>query len=428
MKPLLFFFFVFNSFSLYATDYMNIKNGVSFPDGIFSGIQLDTLNFSTLVNFNYSEDLLLLDKCYFKSDLISFGSVSFDGFLRDQKNADLHFFSFEEKSKAYINGEGNPRNTFGLIFSSTRYDLGISGFRNKEFSQLLFWKNSSFLNSSFINIRQSFSFLESREDPDSWYFDDYVLKSELQSNTGLSIIIGDSLLFGGCRLNLNNSPFDPPGFSLSALGGMTKWDLFIQSEIIVNSRYYTTADLQINSYPLIFSGRLFYEKPLFDIESKFHFNMGKEAFPGEWRLLAFQLDSDINFENNYWYISGGLIFKLFNDVSGSVLFSLLIEGSVKRDLGDFYIKARGKASYDDLFYYFLSLELGFENHLYEISLYPELEIEKKITMNGFIKGRILREKFNITASFSLENMGLYNCETLKIKPSFFFGIEIKQIL
>ncbi|MBI9099669.1 MAG: hypothetical protein JEY91_14415 [Spirochaetaceae bacterium] len=429
MKTLRLFFFLLLSFSLSGQCVLDYQYGVSYPRGIFTGLSFNCEYFLSSAEINYSKDTFSLNRAFLTSDYLSLGSVTFSGLLRDMRYENSHFYSAEDDSRAVIDKEGNPLLNHGGIVEVKKLHLGISAFTKEDYSQLLVWKNTDLLDFCSFHIVQSLSFpkFENETDFDTWYIWEPPLYSPFQWNSSLTLLLGSDRLFGGGQFQSNASPDDPAGFSALFLGGISFPHLFVQNEIRLNSSRFVTSDLRFNRYPLLLKGKINYTGPIFEICNNYTFSYEKKPFPWHNRLWQFMWESELSFQDEKWEIDGGVLFSLFNDKADPLFIRVSLEGVIKRLYTFFYWQIEGLGEYDSLFHYVYSVEGGYESSSWNIALSSSLEIDKRIRTHLFLKASFSFNKKCISMDFSLEDIGLYNSESVKMKPSLFIGLELKDI-
>jgi len=427
MKSILLFYFFIGGLSLYSESYLDLQSGVSYPDGLLSGIAIESDSFNSALDIFYSEETLKIDRAFFNSDFVSLGSISFKGFLKDQNYEKLHYSKFAEETTVEINREGNPANNLGFIFFLPNRQGGLSGFRTEGFSQILFWKNIYHKKEIEINFKHSFTLNENPPESDTWYIEDPLFKSSLLSDSSISFLAGDEQFFLGGSFHFCGAPDNAPGFSISPIVGISFSDLLIQNELTINSPDYTSADLKINPYPFVYLGKLELDKSIYKLDNELVFYFGRDPFPGENRLWRLSIDSQMHFERDTIDLNGDFKIKFYNDISRSLLFSASFSAAFKKSIGDFFIEAEGSASYDELYFYELSVKTGIENNTLKVGFSSEIEVDDKIIVNGAFSLIVFRDNFDFIGSLTLESIGLYNSEPSNMKASFFIGIELKHI-
>lgn len=412
---------------LTAVSYLDLHFGVSHPDGFLTETYVYNETFSLLAGLNYSDRTLDLDRGYFISENISIGSLSYKGFLKEHQKDKISFISIDEGSGTTIYKEGSPQNNTGVIFSLNDLMLDLSFQRAEDYSEFLIHKMFIRNNLCEFDLIQSFSLSEDTQSEDSWYYDEYLIKSAFMSHTSLALIQGDKYLFGAGQLSTNHSTADPPGYSLLMTGGYSFRGLFFQNEIKLSSPYYVTADLNIREYPLILLGKVYAENPLYHLESAMIYSRDDEPLP--WRTQLWTLDSDskFSFYLNSWKIKNGIEFSLFNEKEGDLVWYYSFDSEFHWKVDDFFTEIKGKAEFEEIYTYSISLESGISNSSFEWSFSPEVVIDKKIVLNLYGKATIYLKRSSIKAAFTIERLGLYNYDPLKIKPSVFIGMELNQI-
>lgn len=414
---------------LFCQETLSYNYGISFPEGIYSGINYSGEEFSTLVQFNYRDETLQLDQLYFKSNSLSFGSLSFSGLLKDMASDDLHFFSFDEIPEAEINSSGNPSSNMGLIFEMTPIDTGFSVLRQEDLSRLFLWKNIFLTGDGLISFSQSLSVDEDdNDDLESWYLNEPILKSQLQLNSMMSIIVGHEMLFGGGQLQINTSSDDPPGYSVLLLGGIYHEGVYFQNELRFSSSRFVTSDLSPYQYPFFLIGEInFLDLPI-EWNSSYTFYLERENLPWENPLWGFSVESTLEYDMGLWQLDGELDLTFLNSDCEPFLMALNMTCSVRRETGSFYWKVEGEAGLDVYFLYSLSFNGGYNSPRLSIDLSSSIFIERSILADISISGTFVCGRAKILGEFILEDLGFYNCGDISLKPYFYIGIELESLL
>jgi len=427
MKTLLLFFCLISGFALYGQSSLSFDYGVSYGEGILSGLGFQSTGINTYFKFDYLEKSIGINKFFFLSDYISLGSISYSGFLRDLNGENFHYFSFDYSPEAEIYREGNPRNNFGVIFELPEIHWGCSFFRDDKISRVLLWKNFEIPGDGCINLSQTLTFAESLREIESWYVSEPALRSTVQYNSLLSVIFGNEDLFGGGQLHINTSPADPSGFSIFMIAGTGYGSLYFQNELRITSPEFVTSDLEPAEYPILFKGKVnFLQIPL-TLNNSFYFFLKRERFPWENRLWKIKMNSELEYENNHRFFKGALEIAFFNSESELFLAEVNLLGSVKNQVGPLFWQIEGEAGYNSIFLYSLSLTGGYQSPFINIDFTSSLVIGRSISIDLSLKGRTILGRADLRTDFSLEDIGLYNSEKIKIKPYFFIGLEFEQI-
>ena len=427
-NPLLMYFLIF-SFRLYSQDHLAYNYGVSYPGGIYSGINFSRDDFSSLFQFNYRNETFQLDQFYFKSDYLSLGPVSFSGLLKDMSTDDIHPFSVDEIPAMEINSSGNPGSNMGLIFEMTKIDAGLSVIRQEDLARLLIWKNIFLSGDGMINLSQSLSVDEENDDDvGSWYTDEPILNSLLQLNSMLTIVIGRDELFGGGQLQINTSTSDPPGYSILLLGGIVKGGIFFQNDLRYSSPGFVTSDLYPYKYPLLLIGGINFLELSFEWDNNYYFYVERENLPWDNSLWELAIESIFEYETGLWTFNGEIDLSFYSSESEKILLALNLACSAKRDVGRFYWQMQGEAGYDIYFLYSLSLKAGYETSLLTIDLSSSVDIERSITADISLNGVLSFKRSKIRAEFTLEDLGFYNSDDISLKPYFFIGLQLESLI
>lgn len=422
MKSLLLFFCLQIIFSLYAEDQFSFFYGVSSSSGINSGFRQSNQIFSSLLDINFLNETLFIERGYFKSEYISLGPVTFSGIHKKHQNLLTSLFTYNDTPEISIYEQGNPLSNCGVIFTIPRLNSGISGFSKNEDSQIYFWKNFNYRENE-ISLVQSFTFPHKPVPDDSWYFDEYKIQSTINGNSSLSFISGNENLWGGGILSLAFSPEDQPGVSLHGMSGFSYSKMLFQTELILNSEYYRPADLTLNQYPLICKGEISAEWDVFKLSSYILFLWGREPYLGEFRDWSILSESEFNINNNIWDFKGSLNFSFYNEKTMDLFLKYTIKAAVERSLKYFTFVLEGQAEYDKIFTYFVSFHGEYENPLFALKYIPEIVIDRKIIMNNLLSVKIKMKQFKFSFSFSLKDIPLYNSDTVDMKAEFFAGLE-----
>ena len=427
MKACTLSFILLSVFSLYPQSKLEYDFGISYPLGISSGIKFENQYVKSLIGAAYLNDQLLANKFFFQSDYFSLGSVMFNGLLRDLNSENFHFFSFDNINKASLNKDGNPNTNLGMIFNVPSFEMGIGAYRKEKYSQIVFWKNIDRLPEYLMNYSQSISFNDNTEENETWYVDDSYLQSFFLWNHSFSMIWGAEDLFAGGQVQLSSSLKDQPGFSTLLLMGMTLSKFNFQNELRINCPYFRTSDLDRSNYPFVLKGVVEYSDSKFSLKKIYKFYCERNILPWNNRLWELDLTSECVLERPQWKINGLVDFSIFSTLSDSFDYSLSLTGSFKRLYSSFYWEAKGQFKYYDIYEYLLWAEIGIEMTNWNLSLNSSLEIDRSVTMDFRLEGKIYYETFKIKADFSLNDFGIYNSYNIEIKPSFFLGIEMNLI-
>lgn len=427
MKTYLLLSFLFLSQFLFCESSLNISSGYLYPNVCISGAEIQTDQFSSLVGFSISEDKSVLNKAYFVSENLSVGSFGFSGFLTDHEKENKRFFNFDDQSEVFINRAGNPLTNMGILFSLEKPRIIISANRVKETSQVLFHGFSNFSDDFRIGFTQSFSRVDGHSEDDSWYLDEYALKSSQVSLSSISLLKGREDFFAGGQVSSCYSSDDPRAYSLLLSGAYPFFGLIFQNEIKISTPYFVTADLNVSNIPFLFKGKVYREHPAYSLESSLSYFQEEEPLPWKSRLWGIDSNSVFSYNLKRWKIKENLGLSLFNEDDGSFGYNYSLGAEIMWTKGNFFLGLKGKMKYEEIYAYLFSLKCSFDCHLIEISFSPEVEIARKIVLNLFGKGKFLLHDFILVSSFSLEDIGLYVCEDLVLKPSFFIGTELDTI-
>jgi len=81
MKTLLLFFCLISGFALYGQSSLSFDYGVSYGEGILSGLGFQSTGINTNFKFDYLEKSIGINKFFFLSDYISPGGSAGDVFI-----------------------------------------------------------------------------------------------------------------------------------------------------------------------------------------------------------------------------------------------------------------------------------------------------------------------------------------------------------
>lgn len=428
MKTLRLSLLLFSGFTLYGHSMLSFEYGVSYPDGIFSGLEYNSEYWDTYFEVNNIYDVPEINRFYFISKYINFGSVSYNGTLRDLNRENLHYFSYKYPSEVIINKKGNPLNNIGVIFKIPRIQSGCSIFKKNSYSQLLFWKNLDLNKAGFISISQSLTLPGNQTDPEAWYLTEYPRRSLFQLNSIGSVILGTEKLFGGGQLHLNSSPEDASGFSILFLVGASLRGVYIQNELRINSGEFFTSDLNPALHTFLIKGKLDFPELPVSLCNSYHFFLKRETLPWENRLWEFNFKSKADFDHFLWFYKGQVDVSILNSEIDSLLKTVNISGSVKRKFDCLYVGFSGEAEYNSIYSYVFSLTGGYKSSLLGIGLASSVEINRSITLALSLKGTLFLKNVKLIGNFDLEDISIYNCGRIKMKPYFFVGLELIDLL
>ncbi len=424
MRTLLPFLILVIHSTLVCAESIEFNYGISYPKGSDIGFDINGDNYNSSLLLNVKNGEYLLGKGYFRSDFLSLGSISFNGLLNNHQKENLSFLSLDEQSESIIHTSEDPPDRKGVIFGGYGLLWGLTGFREKELSEILFWSTFPLDKTSFLSISQSCSFLEQTDPVSSWYLDEYSFNSRINLNTGVTYFWkNDSYTIGG-SIFLSVSPNDSPGSSFHIYCGISPGNFFIQNEIMVNTKHFRAADMELNKYPFVYKGKLSYELNNITFDSSLIALFEKEPLLLQSRLWSIKSISAFGYDNSLWKLNSKITLLVENDTSGTHFFSYNIDFSAKRLFSSFFVEAGGKAGYDTIFKYSAWFEGGYNSSLLEFSLSTKLKIERDIDFDGIFKGKIKMEHFNILLSLAVENIPFYNCRPDSLEFSFFTGIEI----
>jgi hypothetical protein len=427
MKTLQLFFFLLISLQLTGESVARLKTGFSYGEGFFSELGIANHSFNAHAGFNYSDPELMFYEGYFISPYFSLGSVTYEGFLREHQKEEKTFYSLDERSVPLINKEGNPASSIGMIISLEQIDLYLSARQKQDYTQVLIHKTINIDQQTEWGLTQSISYSEDDQSDDSWYPDKYQIQARTLNVSSLSFLKGSEDLFGGGQFSCSYTPIDPSGYSVLLINGFTVLDLFFQNEIKINSPYFITGDFDLIQYPLLLMTKCKKEDTEYSLISSLIYTLENEPLPWEARLWHLKSDSVCTFYLNRWKIQNYMTFTFFNDEDDVNTMHYSLGTEVAWSRGDFFLEIEAETDYSGIYLYNVSLEGGFQHKSMEFSFDAGVEIDKQIKMNIGCNGQLLFNNINVQTSFSLEEIGLYNCGSPAFKPSFLISFEIQDL-
>ncbi|MBB6480811.1 hypothetical protein [Spirochaeta isovalerica] len=405
---------------------MTLQTTLTYPDGILMGVSLINESLQSSISFQNDNEETSLSQFYFISDRIRIGTVDFSGFSKGLKSGHASFYERNEVEGAVIDRQGKPSSQIGVIFSPRSRKGGFAFSHEELYNSAFLWIVPGEFESASLVLSQSLSLKYENKEEESWYSDEIPFHSSMVSHSLVGLDLGDDSAHAGCRLIVNTSSGDRTGVSLLLSFGGERGLFSGGGEILWFSPFFVSSDFVHSDEAFILRGKGKMEYHRLRLETIFHFRIGRDFLPWQWREIDFNQEIRLEKKWNGHRFYSVLEWSIFRNHEGDREPAYSLEALWEEQFAALSLSGSLLAAYEEGIYQY-RIKAGGEISSGDIraSVNLGVGIDEEVTLQGGVKLSCSRDNWVLTGKASFEDLGLYNRQVSDWKPAFSIEFKIK---